>query len=524
MNDDPFAGLSSLEATERLARFGPNALKPHRQAVWRQFLGRFANPLVLLLLAASAVSAATGDATSAGVIATIVALSVILDFTQERRAGQAAEQLARQVAQRVRVWRDDREQQVAADALVPGDVVLLSAGDLIPADCELLRAQDFFVNQALLTGEPYPVERRPTADALPERGDWDTDAPGALFRGSSVVSGSARALVRRTARRTAIGRIASSLEKPPPPTAFETGTRRFGLLIMRLTLLLVLFTLGVNLAFQRPLLESFMFAVALAVGLTPELLPMVVSVTLARGALRMARAQVIVKRLSAIQDMGAMDVLCTDKTGTLTQNNMAIEALMRFGPEGRTAWRARDGDPGEAFDELRRYGVLASEREPVDPMERDTAEAVPCAADRSVGGPDGNREATREGGHAADMVVVLVRHDDRVEVGRLESETREAADGLGDREPAVEQQPGSIGLDDETIALAAAAEIGETHDRWPGSLPPARIRTGVVTYLSCSTSTARMRFAVSVCSGTPSFERTVSSVPPSARAATLIRY
>ncbi|HMT83405.1 MAG TPA: magnesium-translocating P-type ATPase [Ottowia sp.] len=325
MNDDPFAGLSSLEATERLARFGPNALKPHRQAVWRQFLGRFANPLVLLLLAASAVSAATGDATSAGVIATIVALSVILDFTQERRAGQAAEQLARQVAQRVRVWRDDREQQVAADALVPGDVVLLSAGDLIPADCELLRAQDFFVNQALLTGEPYPVERRPTADALPERGDWDTDAPGALFRGSSVVSGSARALVRRTARRTAIGRIASSLEKPPPPTAFETGTRRFGLLIMRLTLLLVLFTLGVNLAFQRPLLESFMFAVALAVGLTPELLPMVVSVTLARGALRMARAQVIVKRLSAIQDMGAMDVLCTDKTGTLTEARIRLE-------------------------------------------------------------------------------------------------------------------------------------------------------------------------------------------------------
>ena len=316
-------GLTSAEAAERLARFGPNQLKARRQSALLQFLSRFRNPLVLILLAASAISAATGDVTSATVVAVMVLLSVILDFVQEHRAGQAAEKLATQVALKVQVLRDGQPQQRPAAELVPGDVVLLSAGDLIPADAQVLEAKDFFVNQALLTGEPYPVERHagaPTDDAA-----WDAEADSAIFMGSSVVSGSARALVMRTAKRTAIGQIATSLEKPPPPTAFEIGTRRFGLLIMRLTLLLVLFTLLVNVAFHRPLLESFLFAVALAVGLTPELLPMVVSVTLARGAMRMAAQKVIVKRLTAIQDMGAMDVLCTDKTGTLTEAKIRLE-------------------------------------------------------------------------------------------------------------------------------------------------------------------------------------------------------
>jgi len=319
------SGLSHGEAATRLARYGPNQLKSRPQAMLGQLLARFLNPLVLILLAASAVSALTGDTASASIIGVIVALSVLLDFAQEYRAGQAAQKLAQQVALTALVLRDGQPVQRPAAELVPGDVVLLSAGSLIPADAQLLQAQDFFVNQALLTGEPYPVERHAAAQPLPEHGDWDADAAGALFMGSTVVSGSARALIRRTGRHTAIGRIAASLQQPAPPTAFEQGTRQFGLLIMRLTLLLVLFTLLVNAAFQRPLLESFLFAVALAVGLTPELLPMVVSVTLARGALRMARAQVIVKRLSAIQDMGAMDVLCTDKTGTLTEARIRLE-------------------------------------------------------------------------------------------------------------------------------------------------------------------------------------------------------
>ena len=330
-------GLSSAEAAARLVQYGPNQLKPRRQAVLWQFLARFRNPLVLILLTASILSAATGDATSATVIAVMVLMSVILDFVQEYRAGLAAENLARQVALCVRVVRDAREQEVRAETLVPGDVLLLSAGDLVPADAQVLQAKDFFVNQALLTGEPYPVERHAAAAVLPEEGDWDVDAPDALFMGSSVVSGSARARVLRTARRTAIGQISTSLEKPPPPTAFEVGTRRFGLLIMRLTLLLVLFTLLVNVVMDRPLLESFLFAVALAVGLTPELLPMVVSVTLARGAMRMAQARVIVKRLSAIQDMGAMDILCTDKTGTLTEAKIRLER--HVDPQGAPSHR-----------------------------------------------------------------------------------------------------------------------------------------------------------------------------------------
>ncbi len=317
------AGLSSFEAAACLAQFGPNQLRPHKQSVVLQFLSRFRNPLVLVLLVASAISAATGDATSASVIVVMVLLSVILDFVQEHRAGQAAEKLASQVALKVQVLRDGQPQECPAADLVPGDVVLLSAGDLIPADAQVLAAKDFFVNQALLTGEPYPVERH--AGAAVADANWSPDADSAIFMGSSVVSGSARALVMRTAKHTAIGQIATSLEKPPPPTAFELGTRAFGLLIVRLTMLLVLFTLLVNVAFHRPLLESFLFAVALAVGLTPELLPMVVSVTLARGALRMAKAKVIVKRLTAIQDMGAMDVLCTDKTGTLTEARIRLE-------------------------------------------------------------------------------------------------------------------------------------------------------------------------------------------------------
>ncbi len=316
-------GLTGAEAAARLARFGPNQLKARPQHLLWQLLARFRNPLVLVLLVASALAALTGDTASAVIVAAMVLLSVALDFVQEHRAGRAAEQLAAQVALRARVLRDGQPLTLPAAELVPGDVVLLAAGDLVPADGHVLQAQDFFVNQAVLTGEPYPVERHPAA--LPPEGDWRQDAPGAVAMGSSVVSGSARLRVARTGRQSALGQIAGSLDKAPPPTAFETGTRQFGLLIMRLTLLLVLFTLLVNLALQRPLLESFLFAVALAVGLTPELLPMVVSVTLARGALRMAQAQVIVKRLSAIQDMGAMDVLCTDKTGTLTEARIRLQ-------------------------------------------------------------------------------------------------------------------------------------------------------------------------------------------------------
>jgi len=320
----PITGLTQTDAAARLAQYGPNQVRPRREhSLALQFLMRFRNPLILVLLVASFVTALTGDATGAAIIGLIVMMSVTLDFMQEYRAGEAVDRLAQQVAVTATALRDGRSYEVPVAELVPGDVVRLSAGDLVPADGIVLEARDFFVNQAQLTGEPYPVEKRVLADSVPD--GESLDAGNAVFMGSSVVSGSATARIDRTGPATELGKIATSLIRQPLPTAFERGTRHFGLLIMRLTFLLVLFTLLVNVAFHRPLLESFLFAVALAVGLTPELLPMVVSVTLARGALRMAAWRVIVKRPSAIQDMGAMDVLCTDKTGTLTEAKIRLE-------------------------------------------------------------------------------------------------------------------------------------------------------------------------------------------------------
>ncbi len=317
-------GLSEAEAAARLAKWGLNQLKPEKpQALLIEFLKRFRNPLVIILLLASAVSAATGDIVSFAIIGSIVLMSVTLDFVQEHRAQKAAASLRRSVAVHTSVLRDGKAQDRLPQDLVPGDVVQLSAGDLIPADGLVLTARDCFVNQALLTGEAYPVEKRPSDSPKPDVPLMQAD--NAVFMGTAVLSGSATVLIGETGPRTALGDIAASLQSLTPPTAFERGTRDFGMLIMRLTILLVLFVLLVNLLTHKPLLESFLFAIALAVGLTPELLPMVVSVTLARGALRLSKEQVIVKRLSAIEDLGSMDVLCTDKTGTLTEAHIRLE-------------------------------------------------------------------------------------------------------------------------------------------------------------------------------------------------------
>ena len=316
-------GLTSEDAERRRRIYGPNALRDHgRRSALLDFLSRFQNPLVLLLLAAGAISAFTHEQASFIIICVMVLASVTLDFVQEYRADRAAERLRELVTDRTTARRDGRNLEIPVSELVPGDVVLLAAGDLVPADGRLLDAKDFFVSQALLTGEPYPVEKSAASVPLSEEPDGATNA---VFRGASVISGIARVLVCRTGSLTALGEIAESLQHKPPPTAFEVGTRQFGLLIMRLTLLLVLFVLFVNTFFGRPWLETFLFAMALAVGLTPELLPMVVTVTLARGALRMARKQVIVKRLAAIHNLGSMDVLCTDKTGTLTEARIRLE-------------------------------------------------------------------------------------------------------------------------------------------------------------------------------------------------------
>jgi Mg2+-importing ATPase len=250
-------------------------------------------------------------------------MSVTLDFLQEHRAGRAAERLKASVAVRTAVIRDGSLREVPVSEVVVGDVVVLSAGDLVPADGHVLEARDFFVNQALLTGEPYPVEKQ--AREGEEAWAEEPQAAHRAFMGTSVISGTATVAVERTGPRTMLGSIAQTLATKPPPTAFEHGTQAFGLLIMRITLILVLAVVLINTALDRPWLESFLFALALAVGLAPELLPMIVSVCLARGALRMAAKKVIVKRLAAIHDLGSMDVLCTDKTGTLTEGRVVLE-------------------------------------------------------------------------------------------------------------------------------------------------------------------------------------------------------
>ena len=316
-------GLSAELAAQRLAECGPNRFGQSQPLPgWRQYLRHFRNPLVLTLLLASAVSAATGEATNFFIITAIVLLSVTLDFWQELRAGQVVERLRQSVAVRATVLRDGQWQEHPVADLVPGDVVQLTAGDLVPGDALVLQARDFFVNQSVLTGESYPVEKHP---GMPQAMQDLQDATHAVFMGASVVSGMAQVVLVKTGEGTAMGEVASSLSQEVAPTSFDRGMRRFGMVILRLTFLLVLFVLLVNGLMGRPLLESFLFAVALAVGLTPELLPMVVSVTLSRGAMRMAQQAIVVKRPSAIQDLGSMDVFCTDKTGTLTEARIRME-------------------------------------------------------------------------------------------------------------------------------------------------------------------------------------------------------
>src|SRR5579872_5690021 len=278
------AGLSTAEAQSRLKTFGPNdTANAKRSPLWLQFLARFRSPLVIILLVASALSAATGDIASFVIIASIVTISMTLDFVQEVRAQNAVEALRLSVAVQALVRRDRAKLSLPIDQLMPGDIVELIAGDLVPADSRLLESRDLFVNQALLTGEPYPAEK--LAGDVAFGSENPAGASNAVFAGTSVISGTATIAICRTGGMTALGSLATSLAEKPPATAFVVGIRRFGMLIMRFTVLMVLFVLVVNIYFHRPVLESLMFALALAVGLTPELLPMIVTVTLARSAI-----------------------------------------------------------------------------------------------------------------------------------------------------------------------------------------------------------------------------------------------
>jgi len=288
-------------------------------------LAQFKSPIVLILLFAAVLSLFLGEASDALIILAIVLGSGLLGFWQEWRAADALEKLLALVQIKATVLRDGHPVEVPVERVVPGDVVLLNAGDIIPGDGRILDETDLFVAEATLTGETFPVEK--SAGTLPP------DTPlgqrtNCLFLGSSVVSGTATLLIARTGRETEVGRISESLRLRPPETGFEQGIRRFGYLLLEVTLLLVLAIFAINVALHRPVLDSFLFAVAIAVGLTPQLLPAIISVNLAHGARRMARERVIVRRLASIENLGSMDVLCSDKTGTLTEGNVRVHSAV----------------------------------------------------------------------------------------------------------------------------------------------------------------------------------------------------
>jgi len=317
-------GLTQAEAKRRLAQYGANEPSTAKRAApLFQLLILLANPLAIILLVASAISAALGEVLNASIIVTMVLLSVALNFIQTYRSQKAVDSIRKEVAPTANVLRDGNWIEVPRREIVPGDVIKLTAGDLVPADAELLQTRDLHVQQAALTGESLPVEKSAVTDQS-SQSDAEADSHK-VFLGTSVVSGTATALVTTTGKETVFGDIATRLARRAPETEFERGTRRFGLLIMKTTILLVLFVLLVSVLFHRVFLESLLFAVALAVGLTPEFLPMITTITLGRGAVHMARKNVIVKHLDAMQNFGSIDVLCSDKTGTLTTGEMSLE-------------------------------------------------------------------------------------------------------------------------------------------------------------------------------------------------------
>ncbi len=319
------AGLTSAEAAARLARSGPNEpAAARRYSALREFLSAFANPLVLILLGAASVSVYVGEAVDAGLIIVIVLIGVVMNFVQSHRSQKAAEHLRSQVTPTATVKRDGAWRELARRELVVGDVIRLSAGDLIPADTKLLSARDIHVQESALTGESLPAEK---------------EAGEPVFLGTSIVSGTAIAEVTATGGSTQFGELVARLSERSPETEFERGLRKFSYLILRTTFFLVMFIVIVRIIMHQNAFESILFAVALAVGLTPEFLPMITSLTLAKGALRMAESHVIVRHLSSIQDFGCMDVLCSDKTGTLTSGEITLESSLDS--EGKPSDRAQ---------------------------------------------------------------------------------------------------------------------------------------------------------------------------------------
>jgi Mg2+-importing ATPase len=319
-------GLTGEDARQRLAsRSDRTGHRSGKTSVLALLLSQFKSPIILILLFAVGLSFFLGDITNAIIILAIVLMSGLLGFWQEHGAADAVEKLLAIIEVKATLLRDGKTEEVAIAQIVPGDIVLLNAGDVIPGDSLLLESKTLFVNEAALTGETFPVEK--TVGVLPP------DTPLAkrtnvLFTGTYAVSGTGKALIVQTGKETEFGKVSETLRLRPPETDFERGIRRFGYLLMEVTLLMVISIFAINVYLHRPVLESFLFALALAVGLTPQLLPAIISVNLSHGAKRMAEAKVIVKRLASIENFGSMDILCSDKTGTLTLGEVQLNAAV----------------------------------------------------------------------------------------------------------------------------------------------------------------------------------------------------
>ncbi len=320
-------GLTGEEVRKRQGTYGPNdTIGIKRSSGLVQFLRLFLNPLVAILLLAAIVSAILGDRINASIIIAIVLLSNILNFVQTYQSQNAVEKLRAGVAPTATALRDGKWIEVPRRDLVPGDMIRLMAGDLVPADARLVQATDLHVQQAALTGESLPVEK--SADDLGAPTESFAEAHNSVFLGTSVVSGTGTALITATGRNTAFGDIAARLASRPPETEFERGIKGFGMLIMQTVFFLVLFIFLVGILGHHQPFETVLFAISLAVGLTPEFLPMITTVTLGQGALRMAKQKVVVKHLESIQNFGSIDTLCSDKTGTLTSGETQLEGYL----------------------------------------------------------------------------------------------------------------------------------------------------------------------------------------------------
>ena len=343
--DSRLDGLSRAEAGRRLKQFGLNEIaREKRQSAVMRLLGNVKNPLVLLLTALGVLSFLTGDLRATVVIFVMVVLGVVLRFVQEMRADNAAERLKAMVSNTATLVRDGKEAEVPLKMLVPGDIIRLAAGDMVPADVRVLSAKDLFLNQSALTGESVPVEKKAGATSADVQNPLEL--PNICFLGSNVESGSATAVVIHTADKTYFGSLAAGIVGQRQLTSFDKGVNKFTWLMIWFIAVMVPAVFLINGLSKHDWLEAFLFAMAVAVGLTPEMLPMIVTVNLSKGALAMARKKVIVKRLNAIQNFGAMDVLCTDKTGTLTQGKIVLERHLDA-----------HGDPSE---KVLHYGYLNS--------------------------------------------------------------------------------------------------------------------------------------------------------------------